>query len=466
MLSPEPRSTRDLARKSTAHLAAVAVAFSIVAITSEAAAGGPLGKQGAPITTSSYTIDLFQGPLIGSSRVTAMAGAVVAIAAGADIMTANPATPAVRYPFSHSVTDWNAGIEWRFPSQLGTTDFDNNGTKGFAYNDFVFVSSSGYVQEGPVGFGVALDLQQYQLGKIQGAPAISSASVRVASLHLMGAYSIKDELHIGIGLRGALLTLRDAGQNELTAVPGTEGLLTMAGLGPEIGALWAPRDLPLRIGGTVRAPVIGKATSSDIQPDSAGDLRLGGLYLPRTIQRPWELEWGFAVQLGPRPLNIPWLDPRTIARRDLERFRKSPDDTRQVLINRYDKQRRKKIPRPKLLVATSFMITGPSDNAVGMESFLAQRVDRSGRTATFMPRIGVETEPFPDWVWFRAGAYLEPSRFDQSNSRMHATVGVETRVFQTDIFGSFDSPVPFRVGVNLDVARDYYDWNWTWGLWY
>jgi len=431
-----------------------------------AAAAGPLGPQGSPITTSSYTLDIFQGPLIGSSRVTAMAGAVVALAAGADIMTANPATPAVRYPFSHSVTDWNAGIEWRFPSQLGTTDFDNNGTKGFAYNDFIFVSSSGYVQEGPVGLGLALDLQQYQLGKIQGAPAISSASVRVASLHLMGAYSIHDELHLGLGLRGALLTLRDAGQNELTAVPGTEGLLTMAGLGPELGALWAPRDLPLRIGGALRAPVIGKATSSDIRPDSAGDLRLGSLFLPRTIQRPWELEWGFAVQLGPRPLNIPWLDPRTIPRRDLERFRKTPDDTRQVLINRYDKHRRKKIPRPKLLISTSFLVTGPSDNAVGMESFLAQRVDRSGRTASFTPRIGVETEPWPDWVWFRAGAYLEPSRFEQSTSRMHATVGAETRVFQTDIFGSFDSPVPFRVGVNLDVARDYYDWNWTWGLWY
>ncbi len=33
-------------------------------------------------------------------------------------------------------------------------------------------------------------------------------------------------------------------------------------------------------------------------------------------------------------------------------------------------------------------------------------------------------------------------------------------------FGSFDSPVPFRLGANLDVARDYYDWNWTWGIWW
>ncbi|HRG94977.1 MAG TPA: hypothetical protein PLR99_01940 [Polyangiaceae bacterium] len=437
-----------------------------VLVASPARGGGPLGAQGSPITTSSYTIDLFQGPLIGSSRVTAVGGAVVALAAGADIMTANPATPAVRYASSHSITDWNAGIEWRFPSQLGTTDFDNNGTKGFAYNDFVFLSTSGYVQEGPLGIGVALDLQQYELGRVGGAPVIKSASVRLASLHLMAGYSLDDEVHLGFGLRGALLTLRDSGQSEFTAVPGTEGLLTMAGLAPEVGFLWAPRAHPLRLGAAARAPVVGKATSSDIAPDSAGDLRVGTMYLPRTIERPWELEWGFAVQLGERPLNVRWLDPRTLPRGELERFRRSPDDTRQVLINRYEQQRRVRFPRPKLLLSTSFMITGPTANAVGMESFLAQRVDRSGRHASFTPRVGVETEALPNWLWLRAGAYLEPTRFAQSSPRLHTTVGLEARVFESSVFNLWDSAVPFRLGVNLDVARDYYDWNWTWGLWY
>lgn len=460
-----PRTPTSASRKLRS-FAALASLWGALLGAPSAHAGGPLGPQGSRIDTSSYTIDLFQGPLIGSSRVTAMAGAVVAIAAGADIMTANPATPAVRYPSSHSVTDWNAGIEWRFPSQLGTTDFDNNGTKGFTYDDFVFLSTSGYVQQGPLGLGVALDVQQVELGRVSGAPAIQAASLRLASLHLMGATSIGDELHLGLGLRGALMTLRDSGQSELTAVPGTEGLLTMAGLAPEVGTLWAPRDLPIRLGAALRAPVIGKATSSDIAPDAAGDLRVGNLVLPRSIQRPWELEWGFAIQFGPRPLNLPWLDPRTIPRDDLEKLRRSPDDTRQVLINRYDKRRRAKIPRPKLLVSTSFLVTGATANAVGIESFLAQRVDRSGRVATFMPRVGVEAEPFPDWLWIRAGAYLEPTRFDTSSARLHATVGAETRIFQSDVFGSFDSPVPFRMGVNLDVARDYYDWNWTWGLWY
>ncbi len=447
-------------------LSGLAFASALGTFTPLAWAGGPLGAQGSAITTSSYTIDLFQGPLIGSSRVSAVGGAVVAVAAGADIMTANPATPAVRYPSSHSVTDWNAGIEWRFPSQLGTTDFDNNGTKGFAYNDFVFLSTSGYVQEGPLGIGIALDLQQYELGRVAGAPVIKSASVRLASLHLMAAYSLADEVHLGFGLRGALLTLRDAGQSEFTAVPGTEGLLTMAGLAPEVGFLWAPRAYNMRVGGTARAPVVGKATSSDIKPDAAGDLKVGNLYLPRTIERPWELEWGVAVQLGPRPLNLAWLDPRKLPRAELEVYRTSPLDSRQVLINRYEKRRRLRMPRPKLLLSTSFMVTGPTANAVGIESFLAQRIDRSGQHATFTPRVGLETEPVPDWLWFRAGAYLEPTRFNQSSARLHSTVGLETRIFQTDVFHTWDSPVPFRMGINIDLARDYYDWNWTWGIWY
>ncbi len=442
------------------------VGLASLVLAGEARAAGPLGRQGSPITTSSYTIDLFQGPLIGSSRVTAMAGAVVAIAAGADIMTSNPATPAVRYYSSHSVTDWNAGIEWRFPSQLNSTDFDNNGTKGFTFNDFVFLSTSGYVQEGPLGIGIALDLQQYSLGRPDGQTAVQSASVRLAQMHAMAAYSIKDELHLGFGLRGAVFVIRDSGQSELTAVPGTGGLLTMAGLSPELGAMWAPRSLPLRLGLALRAPVVGKATTSDITPDAAGDLRIGSLYIPRTIARPWEVEWGFAVQFGPRPLNIPWYDSRRVPREELEQYRKTPDDTRVVLINRYDRRRRARFPRPKFLLAASFLVTGPTENAVGIESFLAQRVDRSGRRATFTPRIGVETEVVPDWVVFRSGLYLEPTRFDQSSPRLHTTFGAESRLFSWDVFGSFDSPVPFRLGANLDVARDYYDWNWTWGLWW
>jgi hypothetical protein len=53
----------------------------------------------------------------------------------------------------------------------------------------------------------------------------------------------------------------------------------------------------------------------------------------------------------------------------------------------------------------------PVADAVGIESFLTQRVERSGRSTTVSPRIGVETEPWVNVFILRAGSYYEPSAF-------------------------------------------------------
>jgi hypothetical protein len=45
-------------------------------------AGGPLGPQGSRIQTSNYGVDLFQGPVFASTRITGIAGAFTAIAEG------------------------------------------------------------------------------------------------------------------------------------------------------------------------------------------------------------------------------------------------------------------------------------------------------------------------------------------------------------------------------------------------
>ena len=50
-------------------------------LTGEAAlADGPLGANGERITTSSYSIDLYQGPVSAGNRVIGLGGAYVAIA--------------------------------------------------------------------------------------------------------------------------------------------------------------------------------------------------------------------------------------------------------------------------------------------------------------------------------------------------------------------------------------------------
>src|SRR5690349_15719558 len=77
-----------------------------VALSTRAHAAGPLGPQGSPITTSRYGIDLYQGPVLASARVTGLSGAVTAVGEGADAIPWNPAAVALRAPYSTTRADW------------------------------------------------------------------------------------------------------------------------------------------------------------------------------------------------------------------------------------------------------------------------------------------------------------------------------------------------------------------------
>src|SRR5689334_16632403 len=69
-----------------------------LAAAPRAHAGGPLGEQGTRLATSSYGVDLFQGPVLGTSRVTGLGGAFTAIAEGTEGLAWNPAAASWRPP--------------------------------------------------------------------------------------------------------------------------------------------------------------------------------------------------------------------------------------------------------------------------------------------------------------------------------------------------------------------------------
>src|SRR3954467_14604364 len=71
----------------------VLVALSVLFSAAPVVAAGELGQNGSAITTSSYSLDLFQGPIFAGSRVTSLAGAYVAIAEDVDGDLQNPAAP-------------------------------------------------------------------------------------------------------------------------------------------------------------------------------------------------------------------------------------------------------------------------------------------------------------------------------------------------------------------------------------
>jgi hypothetical protein len=111
------------------------------------------------------------------------------------------------------------------------------------------------------------------------------------------------------------------------------------------------------------------------------------------------------------------------------------------------------------------ILVGPTDDGVGLESFLSQERQTSGASTTLGVRIGAEGEPIADWVKMRAGTYFEPSRFASAGYRVHATTGFDVRLFTWNLFGLVDD---FTVlfGASADVAERYLNVGVGLGLWH
>lgn len=198
----------------------------------------------------------------------------------------------------------------------------------------------------------------------------------------------------------------------------------------------------------MRFPVSDKDTPPEgVVPDDQGHYAAQGYYFPREIRIPAELHLALAVQWF-RPLNVAWYDP---------------DDGRAPLA---PSRKARRARENKLLIAAALTVTGPTKNGVGVESFFSQAVERSGRRTSWSPRLGVEGEPLADGLLLRAGTYLEPTRFDTSSPRAHATAGFDVHVpVAWSAFGLFDDDTTFRVGGALDSAERYFAWTASLGIW-
>jgi hypothetical protein len=120
-----------------------------------------------------------------------------------------------------------------------------------------------------------------------------------------------------------------------------------------------------------------------------------------------------------------------------------------------------------LLISASVLMTEPVDNAVGVESFIEGRVQRSGERGTVSPHLGVESEVIGHWLKLRAGSYFEPKRFEarKSRARTHGTFGFDQKLFPWTVFGVFDEDTEWRASAAIDMARDYFAWGASIGIW-
>jgi hypothetical protein len=308
------------------------------------------------------------------------------------------------------------------------------------------------------------------------------------------------QLTFGYGVRLLSMSILKGGSSATG-----EPIFTSSGLGIEVGVLVAPTDQPFRIGAALRSRLQTEVEpSSAVQPDDNGDFvvtRSSGeiAYLPVTATLPWDVNVGVAYQLG-RPLNPHWIDPadalaqmkleherreedrrqtyktRLRAGEDLEALREAIDIERrkdrdeleqfQAEVRRRLKLRYKRMQRRYLLMSGALLISGPVGNAVGVESFLNQVVNRSGDELSYSPRIGLEGEAFPNLIKLRAGSYLEPTRFSTSEPRGHVTFGGDLKLFSWDVFGLWPDDYTWKLGAAVDWAQRYFVWAVSIGGWH
>lgn len=457
--------------------ASALTAAGLLLFVGEARAAGPLPAQGQRITTSSYNVDLYQGPVLATTRITGMGGAYTAVAEDTDAIPFNPAAASVRSPYSHAKVDYDLTGGVTLPSSVGKTDFDNNGTVGFTYKNFVWATGGGILQFGHVGMGLIASFQNYELGSPNGGggvplpgsaanEVVKSVAIRILKVDPVVSYGFfNDQLHLGGGLRTA--GIFGVARSGVGTDDGNERLLFQSfAVGVQAGGLWQPPDLPIRVGAALRSPTVAvndESESGRVKKDAAGDRVIGNIYLPDELSLPWEAEFGVAVQLWKRPLNIPWMDEDQVPKPETERWRQTQKNGEPEPewrgARRLIKARYKAIPRQKVLLAASTVITGPTKNAVGLESMLSQTVDRAGQSPVVGVRAGVETEVIPWWLVLRAGSYLEPSRFREGTARIHGTAGLDLRVLQWSVWGLFDEDTLFRLSLSGDLARDYFGWG-------
>jgi len=341
------------------------------------------------------------------------------------------------------------------------------------------------IQVGPFGAALTLDATSFDLTTQQVPTAIN---FRLLRAHAIVAWAFfKYQLVVGLGVQGVTMSFGTS------SVP---LLSPPSGVGPEAGMLLKLDDQPWRLGVSARAPVSG-GVSSDGSPS--------GYILPSAVVSPAQIQIGFALQLGPRPLNPRWIDPsdeieplrekidvarserakadalalgaipagpaRESKRRELDATERAIRRVEEARLAAEEKTIRAELdarftnwPRPRLLVVADAVITAPVDNAVPISGFLNQQVDGYGKSWTISPRFGLEGEPFVDRFKLRVGSYLEPSLFDGGAARQHFTFGGDLKLFEWNFFGVLAKTM-WQLSFATDFAPRYTNWGLSIGVW-
>lgn len=471
-----------------------------------------------PIPDNDFAIDLAQGLASGTGRQVGMGNAFTALAAGLDGVAFNPASAAMRSLSELKRVEVRGGGGISFPGRFGTGDFFNNGlgsTRGVNIDDsFVLEGGLGF-QLGMIGVVGTGEVQSYIVRGREGRP---DSNVNLQTFRVGGGFNV---LGGDVVLGASLLITRMAITSGLGLGLGVGALVRTSAPGMEIGAVYRPEGSRFRVG----VAAVSHIKARVVPEGDDGVVMEGGYVLPREVVRPWEARFGIAYQLGPRPLNRRYELPpdpsawvraqdrearcariaeqlaREAARGVAPREHVSPEErmlcpsieqrpsdpefweeerirreeeraTRDTRIERERKRIKHQrwidyeiLPRRYFLVSADLVVIGGVRRSVGIDGFLDQELRLHTERPSFLPRLGVEGEPWPRRLKLRAGAYVEPGRNAGVSARMHFTAGFDVRLFVLEFTGPVN-PWDIRVGATMDLARDYSDLGLSLGFWY
>ena len=359
---------------------------------------------GPPILDNNYNLDLRQGPIIGSARQVALGGAYIGVAEGVTSLNSNPAGVAFRQAQSEGEYDWDwtAGL-----NDLKSNDFDNNGQTPLDYKSHQIRSLGLMGQYGTWGIGL---LNNAEILAIDGLNGRQDEYVLSATSIVMGKQFQDRELSMGLGIRATMSKLRDK--------PFDATLGKISGTGWDVGVIWNPEHGPFRFGAAYSSSI----NSNQSLDTSGGTVIVNGLIIPQQLILPASLGVGMSYAVESAPF---WNDH-------------------------------------KWLVASDIVLIASSENAVGVESGGARKLQTIGIHNSVSIRIGSELETLPGRLRLRMGSYYEPSFYEGVQSRVHLTAGFEVRMFNTRIWSENHWGLTFTA----DSARNYLNIFASLGFWY
>ena len=382
-------------------------------------------------TEEPRTIDTVRGTIRGSTRFIGLGGAFVAIADDTEGVAINPASAAVRLPYSWDAFSFSFGIDIGIATWLPKNDIYNapQGTGGSLFGSFAVLANYRHA-----GFGLAAEAEQNAAtGKAQQGLS-TKLTANFGLMHPALAYGYFDgQLQLGAGLR--MLGFSFGG--------GKGGALT-AGIGYTAGFIVKPKAQQFRVGVAIEQPINAEVAGVD-----------GAA--PTMVHVPWTAAFGFAYQFGRRPLN-----PRFETAKDRARARAGGHEPSKGELEKAEKELFDEFQKEQtwyLLLSTELaLIEGSSGVALGGSPGLNRTL--------ISPRMGLETEIIPRYLRLRAGSYLELATTEDGHSRLHGTGGVDIKLFEWSVFGLVKPFDYWQLSLAADGARSYLNTSFSIGFWH